>query len=115
MPGPLFTAASFPGVSAPSPVGSTGAPPGASEAVTLVLSDGSSTVIFDQLTTALLCLEFMRQRNQWLLQASDDIWVVQIAGVKPLCGEMSLTNQKLLASFSPVYAGGRTLFNRTMS
>lgn len=116
MPGPLFTAASFPGVTAPRPTPDPGPPGGGSDPVSLTLSDGSTTVVFDQLTTALLCLEFLRLRNQWLLQASDDIWIAQIGGVKLLVGEMTLTNQKLLSSFCPVYVGGQTRFNhRTMS
>jgi hypothetical protein len=61
-------------------------------------------------------MEFMRQRNQWLLQASDDVAIVSVGGVKLLLMEQTLVNQKLLASFSPSYLGGNTRFlHRTMS
>jgi NAD(P)-dependent dehydrogenase (short-subunit alcohol dehydrogenase family) len=60
-------------------------------------------------------MEFMRQRDQWLLQVSDDVACVN-AGPKLILLEMSLTNQKPLASFSPSYNGGHTRFlHRTMS
>ena len=112
---PVFTSASFPGIIRPSPINVSGAPTGASDAVSLTLSDGSVIQIFDTLETALKCMEFMRQRDQWLLQVSDDVACVN-AGPKLQLYEMSLTNQKLLASFSPSYNGGHTRFlHRTMS
>ena len=61
-------------------------------------------------------MEFMRQRSQWMLQASDDVAIVSVGAAKLLILEMSLLNQKLLASFSPSYVGGRVLFShRTLS
>ena len=51
-----------------------------------------------------------------MLQASDDIVVVSVSSTKLLILEQMLVNQKLLASFNPLYAGGRTLFaNRNLS
>ena len=102
---PVFTAASFPGIIRPSPIGVSGAPTGASDAVSLTLSDGSVAQVVDTLETALKCMEFMRQRDQWLLQISDDV-AAALAGPKLLLIEMGLTQQKLLASFSPSYNGG---------
>jgi hypothetical protein len=84
--------------------------------VILTLSDGTTAQVFDTLETALKCMEFMRLRNQWLLQASDDVAIVSVGGVKLLLMEQTLVNQKLLASFSPSYLGGHTRFlHRTMS
>jgi hypothetical protein len=60
-------------------------------------------------------MEWMRQQNMWQLQISDDVLGVS-TGQKMLYLEMSLTNQKLLASFLPVYIGGAVRFaHRTMS
>ena len=113
---PIFTAASFASTSRPAPVGTTGAPAGAADAVSLTLSDGSVAQIFDTLETGLKCMEFMRLNNQWLLQASDDVAVVSVSGVKLLLLEMGLVQQKMLASFCPTYVGGATRFlHRTMS
>ena len=100
---PIFTSTSFGAITRPSPVGVMNAPTGASDAVSLTLSDGSVVQIFDTLETALKCMEFMRQRDQWLLQVSDDVACVN-AGPKLLLLEMPLTSQKLLASFSPSLA-----------
>lgn len=117
---PLFTAASFPGVTRPAPVLPTGLtgtnPAGASDAVSLTLSDGSVAQVFDTLEAALRCMAYMQAQNMWLLQASDDVAVVSVSGTKLLCLEMTLVNQKMLASFLPTYIGGAVKFvHRTMS
>lgn len=117
---PIFTSSSFPGVTRPAPVLPTGLtgtnPAGASEAVSLTLADGSVAQVFDTLETALKCLAYMQGNDMWLLQASDDVAVVSCSGVKLLLLEMSLVNQKLLASFLPTYIGGAVKFvHRTMS
>ena len=51
----------------------------------------------------------MRQREQWSKQASDDVLVVS-CGAKLLVCEATLINQKLFASFMPIYVGGETRF-----
>ena len=113
---PLFTGASFASITRPSPTNVVGNPPNASDAVGITLSDGSTIQVFDQLETALKCMEYMRQRSQWMLQASDDVAIVSVGATKLLILEMSLLNQKLLASFSPSYVGGRVLLShRTLS
>jgi len=112
----LFTAAQFASVNVQQPVGTVGGPANASDQVRLGLSDGSSVLVFDSKVTALKCLAFMKERQQWMIQATDDVCIASISGTKLLVGESSLTFQKLLASFSPIYQGGKTLFNhRTMS
>ena len=112
---PIFTSSSFT-VPRPTPTGAAGAPTGAADPVSLTLSDGTTAQIFDTLEAALKRMEFMRTRNQWLLQASDDVAIVSVGGVKLLLIEQTLVSQKCLASFSPAYIGGATRFlHRTMS
>jgi len=112
----LLTAAQFASVNVQQPVGTTGGPTNASDQIRLGLSDGSSVLVFDSKTTALKCLAFMKERQQWMLSVSDDIGIYSISGVKLLIAEQSLLAQRLVASFCPVYQGGKTLFNhRTMS
>jgi len=113
---PLFTSASFPGVTRPVPVGLTAPPSGAGDPVNFNLSDGSSTQVFDNLETALKCLQFCVDRGQWMIQASDDLVVIAVSGQKLFVAEQTLVLQKLWASYSPCVVGGRTLFqHRTMS
>lgn len=114
---PLFSAAQFSGVARPTPTGvATINPSGASNAVNLSLSDGSTVQLCDTLETALRLMEWMRSRNQWMLQASDDVIVCSISATKLLFLEAGLIQQKLLASFSPVYLGGKVMFqHRTLS
>ena len=83
--------------------------------VVLQLSDSTNVTVFTSLTNALRCMEQMRQREQWLLQASDDIFIVS-CGAKLIVCESTLINQKLFASFMPIYIGGQTRFaHRSMS
>ena len=104
----LLTAAQFASVNVQQPVGVTGGPTNASDQIRLGLSDGSSVLVFDSKTTALKCLAFMKQRQQWMLSVSDDIGIYSISGVKLLVAEQSLLTQRLVASFCPVYQGGKT-------
>jgi hypothetical protein len=112
----LFTAASFPGVASyPAPAGQT-TMPRPSDVVSLTLSDGSTVVVFDAASTGLLCMEYMRQRNQWMLQVNDDVAIISVGACKLLVCEMTLINQKLWSSFAPAYMGGKTVFlHRTLS
>lgn len=111
----IFTTDSFPGVTEAAPVGVLGSPTNAADPVSILLSDGQNVVVFASLTAALRCMEFMRQRNQYLLQASDDVAVIS-TGTKLILLEMTLTNQKLMSSFVLTYSGGKTLcVHRSMS
>ena len=90
-------------------------PAHATDPVVLDLSDSTRVTVFSSLTNALRCMEQMRQREQWLLQASDDIFIVS-CGAKMFVCESTLINQKLFASFMPQYIGGQTRFaHRSMS
>ena len=115
----LFTDASFTGVALVQPYvsGAQLVTPGhPNDAVILTTSDGQTITVFDKVTNALRCLEFMHVHGQWLLQPSDDVMIVSVGYTKLLIMETTLINQKLITSFTPVYQGGRTLFaHRSMS
>ena len=120
----LFTDQSFSSIAPlgtiPVPVphiGGNVAPPTVhpTDPVVLQLSDTTRVTVFSSLTNALRCMEQMRQRDQWLLQASDDVFIVS-CGAKMIVCESTLINQKLFASFMPIYVGGQTRFaHRSMS
>ena len=121
----IFTDASFPSIA---PAGAIAIPvptiagrgagpyPGArNDPVILTLSDTTRVTVFDKLLNGMRPMEQMRQRDQWLLQASDDVFIAS-CGAKLLICEATLVNQKLFASFMPTYVGGQTRFaNRSMS
>ena len=68
----LFTSASFPDVSAPLMAyvnGAAKAIVNPNDQVSISISDKTTVDVFDSVTTALRCMEFLRQREQWLLQA----------------------------------------------
>ena len=92
------------------PEGQAAPPTNPDLSISFPLSDGTSVTVFDKKTTALSLLTSMRIRNQWLLQLSDDIMAVSISGTKLLLLESSLTNQKLISSFLPLYLHGQTRF-----
>ena len=92
------------------PEGQSSPPSSADVSISLALSDGTSVTVFDKKTTALSLLTSMRFRNQWMLQLSDDIMAISISGTKLLLLESSLTNQKLISSFLPLYLHGQTRF-----
>ena len=120
----LCTDRSFPSIAplgaipAPIPwIGGNVAPPTVhpTDPVVLQLTDSTRVAVFTSLTNALRCMEQMRQREQWLLQASDDIFIVS-CGAKMIICESTLINHKLFASFTPIYVGGQTRFaHRSMS
>ena len=92
------------------PDGETAPPTSPDVSISLALSDGTSVTVFDKKTTALSLMRSMRIRNQWLLQLSDDILTINVSGTKLILLESSLTNQKLISSFLPIYMGGHTKF-----
>ena len=107
----LYTDQSFPSIAplgtipVPIPrIGGNVAPPTVhpNDPVVLQLNDTTRVTVFTSLTNALRCMEQMRQREQWLLQASDDIFIVS-CGAKMIVCESTLINQKLFASFMPIY------------
>ena len=79
----LFTSASFPGATAEQPSAGGTATPSLTTAINFSKSDGTTTVVFDSLRTALNCLSFMNSRKQYYLMANDDIMIINVSGVKP--------------------------------
>jgi len=75
--------------------------------VNLVMSDGTTNTIFDNVYTGLNTLEFMMARNQYYLMASDDVMLINVDGVKLLILETTFMNQKLMNSFSFHYIRGK--------
>jgi hypothetical protein len=91
-------------------------PPRANDAVTLQMSDGTVAQVFDRLSTGLKLLAFMRTNSQWNVYASDDVVCVSIGAVKLLVLETTLTSQKLITSYLPIYLGGEVRWaSRTTS
>ena len=106
--GSLFTSSDF-STAVDTPSGQTGSPPNAAHSVQLTLQDGTVINVFDNLETALKCISTMRSKAQWFLQASEDVVVVSV-GTKLLVMEATLTNQKMLQSFAPLYQMGQVTF-----
>ena len=79
--------------------------------ITLALSDGTTVTVCDQKVAALGLMETMRQRRQWMLQLSDDVFVLSIGATKLLFCENNLTLQRFVTSFHGVYLHGKTLFS----
>ena len=75
--------------------------------VNLIMSDGTTNTIFDNVYTGLNTIEFMMARNQYYLMASDDVMLINVDGVKLLILETSFANQKLMNSFSFHYIRGK--------
>ena len=75
-------------------------------AVTIILSSGLTETVFNDLDTALRCLNFMNSRKQYYMQVNDDIIVVNISGTKLMILETTMLNQKLLNSFNFIYSRG---------
>ena len=86
------------------------------DVVNIIKSDGVTETVFQDVTIALRCLAFMVARNQYYLQASDDIIIVNVSGTKLLVLETTFFNQKLLNSFNMAYSRGKVVCNhRNMS
>ena len=59
--------------------------------MTLALSDGGTVRVGDQKVTAMVLMEAMRQRKQWMIQLSDDVFAISIGATKLMFCENSLT------------------------
>ena len=112
----LVNASQFPSYLVPDGLNPGSTPPSATLPITLTLSDGPTVTVADRMVAALGHMEAMRQRRQWMLQLSDDVFVISIGATKLLFCENSLTLQRFVTSFHGVYLHGRTLFShRSMS
>ena len=75
MPTAIFYSDNFPGAEADIPVGKTIANIGFGK-VQLKMSDGTTKTIFENITSSLKCLNFMRSISQYYLQASDEMIII---------------------------------------
>jgi len=102
----IFTSSSFPSSSVDLPIVASGVtlPTLGTDAVKLIMSDGTTKTVFDTITTALKCLNFMRSRKQYYLQASDEITIINCE-TKLLILESTFLNQILMNSYVFQYFG----------
>lgn len=109
----VFTDANFSGVSVETANIAVSNP---TDPVNIILSNGTTETVFDTVNTSLKCLAFMQSRNQYFLQANEDLMIVNISGAKLLIVETTFLNQKLLNSYNLSYSRGKVvLTHRNMS
>ena len=98
----IFTSADFTGYTPSQPSGAPSLTDTGS--ITLIKSDATIETVFDSLTTALKCLNFMNSKNMYYLMAGDDITIVNCQ-TKLLILEKTFTNQKMINSYVFSYHG----------
>ena len=98
----IFTSSDFTGYTPSQPTGAASLTDTGS--ITLIKSDATTETVFDSLTTALKCLNFMNSKNMYYLMAGDDITVVNCQ-TKLLILENTFTNQKMINSYVFSYHG----------
>ena len=98
----IFTSSDFTGYTPSQPSGAPSLTDTGS--ITLIKSDATTETVFDSLTTALKCLNFMNSKNMYYLMAGDDITVVNCQ-TKLLIVENTFTNQKMINSYVFSYHG----------
>ena len=99
----IFTSSDFTGYTVDTPNGQSGNPIDTGS-ITLIKSDATTETVFDTLTTALKCLNFMNSKNMYYLMAGDDITIVNCQ-TKLLILENIFTNQKMINSYVFSYHG----------
>ena len=98
----IFTSSDFTGYTPSQPSGAPSLTDTGS--ITLIKSDATTETVFDSLTTALKCLNFMNSKNMYYLMAGDDITIVNCQ-TKLLILENTFTNQKMINSYVFSYHG----------
>ena len=98
----IFTSSDFTGYTPSQPNGAASLTDTGS--ITLIKSDATTETVFDSLTTALKCLNFMNSKNMYYLMAGDDITIVNCQ-TKLLILENTFTNQKMINSYVFSYHG----------
>ena len=115
----LIQASQFSSLTAPQLYDASGnvvaTPAHPNDPVTMTLSSGVAVTVFDSLTTALKCMKYMYEQNQWLLQLPK-VMVVSVCHHKLLLMEATLQNQKLLQTFAaPLYEHGAVRYASRLS
>ena len=72
--------------------------------ISLIKSDGVNQTVFNSLSTALKCLNFMNSRGQYYMAAGDDLTILNLQ-TKLLVVENTFINQKLMNSYVLTYHG----------
>ena len=72
--------------------------------ISIIKSDGVNQIVFNSLSTALKCLNFMNSRGQYYMAAGDDITILNVQ-TKLLIVENTFTNQQLMNSYVLTYHG----------
>ena len=98
----IFTSSDFTGYTTDTPVGASSLIDTGS--ITLIKSDATTETVFDSLTTALKCLNFMTSKNMYYLLAGDDITIINCE-TKLLILENTFTNQKMINYYAFSYHG----------
>ena len=63
--------------------------------VSITKDDGSTVVLFNSVQDGITCLQFMYSKNMFYLQASEDIMIINVSGVKLLILTTTILNQSL--------------------
>ena len=72
--------------------------------ISIIKSDGVNQIVFNSLSTALNCLNFMNSRGQYYMAAGDDLTILNLQ-TKLLIVENTFINQKLMNSYVLTYHG----------
>ena len=72
--------------------------------INIILSTGVNQPVFNSLSTALKCLNFMNSRNQYFIMAGDDITIINCQ-TKLLIFENTFINQTCITSYDFTYHG----------
>ena len=75
--------------------------------ISITKDDGSTVVIFNSVQDGLTCLQTMYSKNMYYLQASEDIMIINVSGVKLLILETTVMNQKLMNNYTFAYLRGK--------
>jgi len=101
----IFDALAFVGYSLLTPTNPASGYTPTTDAVSIILSDGTTQTVFSSLGVARRCQTYMNSKNQYYLQASDDIVIINCETKLLIC-EMTFLVQKLLNSYTLLYHGG---------
>ena len=72
--------------------------------INIILSTGVNQPVFDSLSTALKCFNFMNSRNQYFIMAGDDITIINCQ-TELLIFENTCINQTCITSYDFTYHG----------
>lgn len=104
----IFTSADFASYIIEVPTTETSNPITDNGVISIIQSDSVVQTVFDSLSTALKCLNFMNSRNQYYLMAGDELTIINCQ-TKLLILENTFINQKLLNSYVLTYHANKIM------